>query len=130
MTTWTTRIPISFPTNLFGTPEATLTLINRLAQIIDPDTGGALTFAADRITNGYFTAESQLLEHFVPVVEGDAEVWQQAIAALAAEKGVEPPTPEEIATLRAGALIGDAARAALGLSAEDLDALFEQAATL
>ena len=48
MSTWTDRIPVAWP-------ESMLADANALAAIIDPDTGGALTFGPAQ-TRGGLTA--------------------------------------------------------------------------
>lgn len=100
MSNWTTRIPCAWP-------ESMLADANRLAAIIDPDTGGSLTFSADQTRGGYVYAEIPLMSHFEPVVrERDPDTWQAVIAGLADEKGVERLPPETVETLRAAMLFG------------------------
>lgn len=100
MSTWTDRIPVAWP-------ESMLAEANRLAAIIDPDTGGAQTFQPDQTRGGYVYAEIPLMTHFEPIVrERDPATWQAVIAALADEKGVERLAPEVIETLRAAMLFG------------------------
>ncbi len=100
MTTWTDRIPTAFP-------ESMLADANRLAAIIDPDTGGAMTFSADQTRGGYVYAEIPLMSHFEPVVrERDPDTWQAVLASLADEKGVERLDPEVVETLRSALLFG------------------------
>ena len=100
MTTWTDRIPTAFP-------ESMLADANRLASVIDPDTGGSLTFSADQTRGGYVYAEIPLMSHFEPVVrERDPDTWQAVLASLADEKGVERLDPEVVETLRSALLFG------------------------
>lgn len=100
MSTWADRIPVAFP-------EAMLADANALAAIIDPDTGGALTFSADQTRGGYVYAEIPLMSHFEPIVrERDPATWQAVIAALADEKGVARLPAETVETLRAAMLFG------------------------
>jgi hypothetical protein len=100
MTTWTERIIVAFP-------ESMLADANRLAAIIDPDTGGALTFSADQTRGGYIYADIPLMTHFEPVVrERDPDTWQAVLASLADEKGVERLDPATVETLRAAMLFG------------------------
>ena len=100
MSTWTDRIPCAWP-------ESMLADANRLAAIIDPDTGGALTFSADQTRGGYVYAEIPLMSHFEPVVrERDPDTWQFVIGQLADEKGVERLDPATVETLRAAMLFG------------------------
>ena len=100
MSTWTDRIPVAFP-------EALLAEANQLAAVIDPDTGGALTFSADQTRGGYVYAEIPLMSHFEPIVrERDPDTWQFVIGQLADEKGVERLDPEVVETLRAAMLFG------------------------
>lgn len=80
---------------------------NRLAAIIDPDTGGALTFSAENTRGGYVYADIPLMSHFEPVVrERDPDTWQAVLASLADEKGVERLDPEVVETLRSALLFG------------------------
>lgn len=109
---WTDRILLAFPVDLFGTPEATLAQINALAYIVDPDSGGHDTFSADRIKKGHFVTESQFTEGFITLLGADVAAWQTALADRAALKHAEPLSPETIATLHDGLKFGDAARAA------------------
>lgn len=100
MSTWTDRIPVAFP-------EAMLADANRLAAIIDPDTGGALTFGPAQTRGGYVYAEIPLMTHFEPIVrERDPATWQAVIAALADEKGVARLPAETVENLRAALLFG------------------------
>lgn len=100
MSNWTDRIPTAFP-------ESLLADANALAAIIDPDTGGALTFSAENTRGGYVYAEIPLMTHFEPVVrERDPDTWQAVIAGLADEKGVERLDQEVVETLRAAMLFG------------------------
>ena len=100
MSNWTDRIPCAWP-------EAMLADANRLAAIIDPDTGGALTFNPDQTRGGYVYAEIPLMTHFEPIVrERDPDTWQAVIAGLADAKGVERLAPETIELLRAAMLFG------------------------
>ena len=100
MSTWTDRIPVAWP-------ESMLADANRLAAIIDPDTGGAMTFSADQTRGGYVYAEIPLMSHFEPIVrERDQATWQAVIAALADEKGVARLPAETVETLRAAMLFG------------------------
>lgn len=100
MSTWTDRIPVAFP-------EAMLAEANALAAIIDPDTGGALTFGPAQTRGGYVYAEIPLMTHFEPIVrERDPATWQAVIAALADEKGVARLPAETVETLRAAMLFG------------------------
>lgn len=94
MSNWTDRIPTAFP-------EALLAEANALAAIIDPDTGGSLTFAADQTRGGYVYAEIPLMSHFEPIVrERDPATWQAVIAQIADEKGLERLSAETIDLLR------------------------------
>lgn len=100
MALWTDRIPTAFP-------EAMIADANRLAAIIDPDTGGALTFSAENTRGGYVYADIPLMSHFEPVVrERDPDTWQAVLASLADEKGVERLDPEVVETLRSALLFG------------------------
>ena len=81
---------------------------NRLAAIIDPDTGGSLTFDPAQNRGGYCYASIPFKAEFEPLVmRRDPDEWQYAIAQLASEKGMEPLDPEVIETLRTSMLIGD-----------------------
>ena len=100
MALWTDRIPTAWP-------EALIAEANALAAIIDPDTGGALTFSSDQTRGGYVYAEIPLMSHFEPVVrERDPDTWQAVLASLADEKGVERLDPEVVETLRSAMLFG------------------------
>ena len=100
MALWTDRIPTAWP-------ESMLAEANALAAIIDPDTGGALTFSADQTRGGYVYAEIPLMSHFEPIVrERDPDTWQAVLASLADEKGVERLDPATVETLRAAMLFG------------------------
>lgn len=101
MTTWTARLPIAFP-------AALIDAANRLAQIIDPDSGGQFTFSLDYQRGGYVFTDTPVKANFLPIIQArDPATWQAVIPALAAEKGLEAPTPEVIEQLRAALLIGD-----------------------
>lgn len=100
MTPWTDRLPTAFP-------KALLAEANALAAIIDPDTGGSLTFSADQTRGGYVYAEIPLMTHFEPIVrERDPDTWQAVINQLADEKGIERMSPAIIESLRAALLFG------------------------
>lgn len=98
---WTERLYIAFPLSLLATA-------NRLAQIIDPDSGGALTFSPESEKNGYvianipFTVETRAI-----VIGKDVAQWQAVMAQGAAAKGLEPLTAEEVAELHGAILIGE-----------------------
>lgn len=112
MSTWTERIPVSFP-------ESMLADANALAAIIDPDTGGALTFDPAQTRGGYVYAEIPLMSHFEPIVrERDPDTWQAVINALADNKGVERLPPDTIEVLRESMLFGADECAALSEGAE------------
>lgn len=112
MSTWTDRIPCAWP-------ESMLAEANQLAAIIDPDTGGAMTFSAENTRGGYVYAEIPLMSHFESVVsERNPDTWQYVIAGLADAKGVERLDPETIETLRTAMLFGANECAALGEGAE------------
>ena len=101
MTTWTERLPVAFP-------ESLIDQANALAAIIDPDTGGYLTFDPSQNRGGYCYASIPFKVEFEPLVRRRApDEWQYAIAQLASEKGMEPLSSEVIETLRASMLIGD-----------------------
>ena len=101
MTIWTERIPVCFP-------ESLIDQANALAAIIDPDTGGYLTFDPAQNRGGYCYASIPFKAEFEPLVRRrDPDEWQYAIAQLASEKGMEPLDPEVIETLRTSMLIGD-----------------------
>ena len=109
MSNWTDRIPVAFP-------EALIAEANRLAAIIDPDTGGSLTFSAKNTRGGYVYAEIPLMNNFEPIVrERDPDTWQAVIAAMADEKGVERLDPATVETLRAAMLFGAEECAVLAL---------------
>lgn len=98
---WTERIPCAYPVALISESNA-------LAAIIDPDVGGSVTFTLDCVRGDYCYAEIPFKTHFLPIVQGrDPDTWQAAIAGLAAEKGVEPLSPETIELLRSSLKMGD-----------------------
>lgn len=101
MSNWTDRISVAWP-------ESMLADANALAAIIDPDTGGYLTFDPAQNRGGYCYASIPFKVEFEPLVRRrDPDEWQYAIAQLASEKGMEPLSSEVIETLRASMLIGD-----------------------
>ncbi len=101
MTIWTERISVAFP-------EGLIDQANQLAAIIDPDTGGYLTFDPAQNRGGYCYASIPFKAEFEPLVRRrDPDEWQFAIAQLASVKGMEPLDPEVIETLRTSMLIGD-----------------------
>lgn len=110
---WTERILLAFPVDLFSTPETTLAQINDLAYIVDPDSGGRDTFSADRVLNDYFVAESQFKETFIAFLGADVATWQAVLVELAQAKNVAPLSAEMIATLHDGLKFGDAAKDAV-----------------
>ena len=101
MTTWTERLPVAFP-------ESLIDQANALAAIIDPDTGGYLTFDPTQNRSGYCYASIPFKVEFEPLVRRrDPDEWQYAVAQLASEKGMAPLSSGVIETLRASMLIGD-----------------------
>ena len=98
---WTERLALAIPLTLIA--EA-----NALGAIIDPDSGGSLTFSPESTIGDYVVAYVPFTEQMRTVVERRIAVeWQAAIAGRAAEKGMEPLSPETIETLRAALLCGD-----------------------
>ena len=98
---WTDRLAIALPITLIA--EA-----NQLGAIIDPDSGGSLTFSPDQTIGEYVVAYVPFTEQMCGVVERRIAVeWQAAIAQRAAEFGREPMPAETIETLRAALLCGD-----------------------
>ena len=98
---WTPRLPLAIPLTLIA--EA-----NALGAIIDPDSGGSLTFSPEQTVGDYVVAYVPFTETMRGVVERRVSAeWQAAIAGRAAEKGMEPLSPETIETLRASLLCGD-----------------------
>lgn len=98
---WTKRLAIAIPLTLIA--EA-----NALGAIIDPDSGGALTFSLDQTVGDYIVASVPFTETMRAIVIGrDSAQWQAAIAQRAAEKGVEPLPAETIELLRTSLLCGD-----------------------
>ena len=101
MSSWMERLPIAFPVSLIN--EA-----NNLAGIIDPDSGGSLTFSTDQTIGDYVVAYVPFTETMRGVVERRiAAEWQAAIAQRAEQKGMEPLSPETIELLRSSLKIGD-----------------------
>lgn len=98
---WTPRLSIAFPLSLLETA-------NRLAQIIDPDSGGDKTFSAKSEKNGYVIAAIPFREQTRAIVVGkDLAQWQAVMSAGATAKGLEPLMAEEVAELHSAILIGD-----------------------
>lgn len=98
---WTERLPLALPASLIDAA-------NQLGAIIDPDTGGSLTFSIDNTKGDYVYAEVPFTVQMRAVVMGrDSAQWQAAIAGRAAEKGLEPLPAEMIELLRAALLCGD-----------------------
>jgi hypothetical protein len=98
---WTERLPLAFPVALIDAA-------NQLGAVIDPDTGGALTFSPESIIGNYVIAEVPFTEPMRAVVMGrNSEQWQAAIAQRAAMKGMESLPVETIEALRAALLCGD-----------------------
>ncbi len=98
---WTERLPIALPLTLIDAANA-------LGAIIDPDSGGSLTFIPEQTVGEYVVAYVPFTEQMRAVVMGrDSAQWQAAIAGRAAEKGMEPLPIETIEILRAALLCGD-----------------------
>ncbi|NJL70232.1 MAG: hypothetical protein HC888_00865 [Candidatus Competibacteraceae bacterium] len=101
MSTWTDRKRITFP-------PALLAEANALAGILDPDTGGHLTFRADRTVGGYIYAEIPFKADFWPLVERqDLAEWKAVIPQVATAYGREPISDITIEALCESMLIGD-----------------------
>lgn len=113
MTTWTKPHKVAFPVALLATA-------NRLAAILDPDTGGDRTFSIERVNHDgtLLLASIPFTQDFAPtVLNRDLATWQTVIPQLAAAKaGVDEdgnPLPHdtlsvaEIETLHGAMLIGD-----------------------
>ena len=98
---WTERLALSIPLTLIA--EA-----NTLGAIIDPDSGGSLTFDPNQTVGDYVVAYVPFTETMRGVVERRiAAEWQAAIAQRAEQKGMEPLSPETIELLRSSLKIGD-----------------------
>lgn len=98
---WTTRLPLALPLTLIA--EA-----NALGSIIDPDSGGSLTFSPEQTIGDYVVAYVPFTEQMRGVVERRiAAEWQSAIAQRAESKSMEPMSSETIELLRAALLVGD-----------------------
>ena len=98
---WTERLALALPLTLID--EA-----NTLGAIIDPDSGGSLTFSTEQTVGDYVVANVPFTEQMRGVVERRiAAEWQAAIAQRAEQKGMEPLPVETIETLRAVLLCGD-----------------------
>lgn len=88
MSEWSDPIFVAFPQEM-------LEDANKLAEIIDPDTGGIFTFSTDQVIRDHIYARIPLMTHFVPIVLGrDLSTWKVVIAQLAAEKELTS-IPEE-----------------------------------
>ena len=98
---WTERLALAIPLTLIDAANA-------LGAIIDPDSGGSLTFSPEQTIGDYVVAHVPFTEAMRGVVERRIAVeWQAAIAQRAAEFGREPMPAETIETLRAALLCGD-----------------------
>ncbi len=98
---WTERLALALPLTLID--EA-----NALGAIIDPDSGGSLTFSTEQTVGDYVVAYIPFTEQMRAIVIGrDSSQWQAAIAGRAAEKGMEPMSIETIETLRVTLLVGN-----------------------
>ena len=98
---WTERLALAIPLTLIA--EA-----NALGAIIDPDSGGSLTFSPDQTIGEYVVAYVPFTEQMRGVVERRVSAeWQAAIAQRAEQKGMEPLSPETIELLRSSLKIGD-----------------------
>ena len=99
--TWTPRQRIAFPASL-------ITQANALAALIDPDTGGALTFDSERTVNDLVVAEIPFKSDFWPIVERrDPAEWKAVIPQLAESFGREPIPDATITRLCAAILLND-----------------------
>ena len=98
---WTERLALAFPIDMMDAA-------NQLGAIIDPDSGGSLTFSPEQTICDYVVAYVPFTETMRGVVERRIAVeWQAAIASRAAEKGMEPLSSETIELLRSSLKIGD-----------------------
>ena len=98
---WTERLAIAIPLTLIDAANA-------LGAIIDPDSGGSLTFSPDQTIGEYVVAYVPFTEQMRGVVERRVSAeWQVAISQRAEQKGMEPLSPETIELLRSSLKIGD-----------------------
>ena len=98
---WTERLALAIPLTLIDAANA-------LGAIIDPDSGGSLTFSPEQTIGDYVVAHVPFTETMRGVVERRiAAEWQAAIAQRAEQKGMEPLPVETIETLRVTLLVGD-----------------------
>jgi hypothetical protein len=98
---WTDRLALALPLTLIA--EA-----NAIGAIIDPDSGGSLTFSSDQTVGDYVVAYVPFTEQMRGVVTRRVSAeWQAAIAQRATDKGMEPLPVETIEALRAALLCGD-----------------------
>lgn len=98
---WTDRLALAIPATLIA--EA-----NALGAIIDPDSGGSLTFSPEQTVGDYVVAYVPFTAELRGVVERRVSAeWQAAIAQRAEQKGMEPLSPETIELLRSSLKIGD-----------------------
>ena len=110
MTTWTSRYLLAFP-------AARLNDANDLAAILDPDTGGHLTFSIDRQRAGYVYAEIPFVEGYPEIVEGrDAATWRTVVTQLATASGREDIDTETLELLRTSMIFGEDEFAEMGES--------------
>ena len=98
---WTTRLPLAIPLTLIDAANA-------LGAIIDPDSGGSLTFSTEQTVGDYVVANVPFTEQMRGVVTRRIPIeWETAIRQRAEQKGMEPLPVETIETLRAALLCGD-----------------------
>ena len=98
---WTERLALALPLTLIDSA-------NQLCAIIDPDSGGSLTFSTEQTVGDYVVAHVPFTEQMRGVVERrNTAEWQAAIAQRAEQKGMEPLPVETIELLRAALLCGD-----------------------
>ena len=98
---WTERLALAFPIDMMDAA-------NQLGAIIDPDSGGSLTFSPEQTICDYVVAYVPFTETMRGVVERRIAVeWQAAIAGRADEKGMELLPVETIEALSAALLCGD-----------------------
>ena len=98
---WTERLALALPLTLIDAANA-------LGAIIDPDSGGSLTFSHEQTVGEYVVAHVPFTEQMRAIVIGrDSTQWQAAIAGRADEKGMELLPVETIEALSAALLCGD-----------------------
>lgn len=92
-------------------PAAIADAANRLSAIIDPDTGGANTFAIGFSADGaepitHYGTQSMMAPQYVELLQlGDSAYVQGALEMLATEYGRDMPTTEDCVAFTAAVIV-------------------------